>query len=72
MSPDPNALMAINGSDCTSDALLNNQALQRKSMRDESATLAAQATTMAACFNTLITGHLHMRKPGAHRPAPSP
>ena len=64
MSPDPIALMAVSAS----DALLNNQALQRKSMRDEIATLAAQATATAACFNTLITGHLHTRKPGADRP----
>lgn len=63
MSPDPNALMAVSAS----DALLNNQALQRKSMRDEIATLAAQATATAARFNTLITGHLHTRKPGANR-----
>jgi hypothetical protein len=65
MSADPDALIAINASDCASEALFNNQALQRKSVRDESATLAAQATTMAACFNTLITGRLRMRKPGA-------
>jgi len=44
MSPDPNALMAVSAS----DALLNNQALQRKSTRDEIATLAAQATATAA------------------------
>jgi hypothetical protein len=49
MSPDPNALMAASAR----DALLNNQALQRKSMRN--AALTAQATVTAACFNTLIT-----------------
>jgi hypothetical protein len=68
MSPDPSALMAANAR----DALLNNQALQRKSVRDEITTPAAQATATAACFNTLITGHLHARKPGANRQAPSP
>jgi hypothetical protein len=55
MSPDPDALMAASAS----DAVLNNQALQRETTRDAIATLAAQATTTAAYFNTLITGHLH-------------
>jgi hypothetical protein len=54
MSPDPNALMAASAR----DALLNDQALQRKSMRDEIATLTAQGAAAAACFNTLITGPL--------------
>jgi hypothetical protein len=63
MSPDPNALMAASAS----DALLNNQALQRKSTRHEIATLAVQATATAACFNTILTGHLQRRKPGANR-----
>src|SRR5580692_198918 len=35
MAPDPNTLMAVKASDCTGD-VLNNQALQRNSMRDES------------------------------------
>jgi hypothetical protein len=72
MTPDPNTLMAVKASGCTSDAPLNNQALQRNSMRDESATLTAQATAIPPCFNTLIASHLHARKPGAHRKAPSP
>jgi hypothetical protein len=72
MTPDPNTLMAVKASDCTSDAPLNNQALQRNSMRDESTTLTAQATAIPPCFNTLIAGHLLARKPGAHRQAPSP
>jgi hypothetical protein len=55
MTPDPNTLMAVNASDCTRDALLNNQALHRKRARDESATLAAQATAIPPCFDTLIT-----------------
>jgi hypothetical protein len=63
MSADPDAFNAINASDCASDALFNSQALQRKRMRDESATLAEQATTMAACFNTLITVHLQCENP---------
>jgi hypothetical protein len=66
MSPDPNALMTINASDRLSDALLNNQALQRENMRDASATLPAQATAIPSCFNTLITGPLHTRKPRRH------
>src|SRR5258707_10598877 len=72
MTPDPNTLMPVKASDCTSDALPNNQALQRNSMRDESATLTAQATAIPPCFNTLIGSHLHRRKPGAHRQASSP
>jgi hypothetical protein len=72
MTPDPNTLMAVNASDCTSDALLNNQALQRKSVRDESATFAAQATAIPLSFDSLIASRLHMRKPGANRQAPSP
>jgi hypothetical protein len=60
MTPDPNALMAASGS----DALLDKQALQRRSKK---AALTAQATAAAACLNTLITGHLHTPKAGAHR-----
>ena len=63
MSPDPNAVMATKAS----DALLSNHALQRKSTRVEIAALAPQATATTACSNTLITGHLHARKPGADR-----
>ena len=63
MSPDPNALMATSAT----DVLGNNQALQRKSMRDEIATLTVQATVTAARFNTSITGHLHTPKRGANR-----
>jgi hypothetical protein len=63
MSPDPDALSATT----TSDAPLNNQALHRKKTRDEIATLAAQAAATAVYFNTLITDHLHARKPGAGR-----
>jgi hypothetical protein len=51
MSPDPNALMATSAI----DVLLNSQALQRKSTRNEIATLAAQATAIAARFSTFIT-----------------
>jgi hypothetical protein len=57
MSPDPDTLMAINASDCMSDALPDNQTLQRKSMRDESATLAAQATAAVLCFNRFMASH---------------
>jgi len=46
MTPDPKTLMAVNASDWTSDAALNNQALQRKRVSDESGTLAAQATAI--------------------------
>jgi hypothetical protein len=62
MSPDAKALMAASAS----DALLNNQTLQTRNVRDESAAVPAQATTIAACFKTLIASHLHMRKPGAN------
>ena len=51
MSPDPNALMTISAS----DALLNSQALQRKSTRNEIATPAVQATAIAAPFSSFIT-----------------
>jgi len=71
MAPDPNTLMAVKASDCTGD-VLNNQALQRKSMRDESATLSAQATAVPPCLNAFIASHLPARIPGAHRQAPSP
>jgi hypothetical protein len=67
MIPDPSALTAVNASDCTRDTLLKTHALQRKSMRDESATLAAQATAIPPCFKTVITSDLHPRKPGANR-----
>jgi hypothetical protein len=60
MSPDPKALMAASAR----DALLSNQGLQRKSVK---ATLTVQATATVACFNILITGYLHTRKPGANR-----
>jgi hypothetical protein len=63
MSPDPIALMATSAS----DAPPNNRVLQRKSTRDEIATLTAQAIDTATYLNTLITGHLHARKPGANR-----
>jgi hypothetical protein len=63
MRPDPNAVMATSAT----DALLNNHALQRRSTRVEIAALAPQATATTACSNTLITGHLHVRKPGADR-----
>jgi hypothetical protein len=63
MSPDPSAVMVTSAS----DALLNNHTLQRKSTRVEIAALAPQATPTIACSNTLITGHLHSRKPGANR-----
>jgi hypothetical protein len=63
MRPDPSALKAASAI----DTLLNNQALQRESKRDEIATLTAQGAAAAACFNTLITGHLHVLKPGADR-----
>jgi hypothetical protein len=52
MTPDPNTLMAIKASDCTSDAPLNNQALQRNSMRDESATLTARRGAAGRCLGT--------------------
>ena len=51
MSPDPSALMTTSAS----DALLNSQALQRKSARSEIATLAVQTTATAARFSTFIT-----------------
>jgi hypothetical protein len=72
MTPDPHALMAVNASDSTSVALLDNQTLQRNSVRDASATLAAQATAISPCFNTFIASDLHTRKPGANRQAPFP
>jgi hypothetical protein len=37
MTPDPSTLMAVNASDGTSDAPLNNQALPRRSVTTESA-----------------------------------
>jgi hypothetical protein len=61
-TPDPHRLKAVNAIVCTSGALLNNQALQRNSVRDESATIAVQATATPPYFNTLITGHLLGRK----------
>ena len=63
MTPDTNTLKAVNASDCTSAALLNNKALKRTSVRDESATLAAQATAIPLCCDTLIAAYLPMRKP---------
>src|ERR1700744_832418 len=63
MSPDPNALTAASAN----EAVLNNQTLQRKSARDKVATVAAQATVTAVCFDTLIGDHLHARKSGANR-----
>jgi hypothetical protein len=44
MTADPNTLMTINAGNCRCDALLNNQALQRKSVKTEMVTPAAQAT----------------------------
>ena len=55
MAPDTKTLIAINTGQCGSDTLLNNKALQRKSMNTESATLVAKALTLPRCFNTLIT-----------------
>jgi hypothetical protein len=55
MTAEPRTLMAVNASDCTSDALRKTHALQRTSARDASATLAAQATAIVPCFNSLIT-----------------
>jgi hypothetical protein len=44
MTADPNTLMTINAGNCRSDTLLNSQALQRKSIKTETVTPAAQAT----------------------------
>jgi hypothetical protein len=63
MTPDPHTLMAVNASDSTSDALLNNQTLQRNSARDASATLAAQATAISPCFNSFIASDLLLESP---------
>ena len=55
MAPDTKALIAINTGQCGSDTLLNNKALQRKSVKTESATVAANALALPKCFSTLIT-----------------
>jgi hypothetical protein len=57
-TPDPHRLKPVNAIVCTSGALLNNQALQRNSVRDESTTIAAQAIAIPPYFNTLITSYL--------------
>ena len=57
-TPDPHRLRAVNAIVCTSGALLNNQALQRNSVRDESTTIAVQAMAIPPYLNTLVTGHL--------------
>jgi hypothetical protein len=54
MTPDPSTLIAVNASDCTRDTLLKTHALQRKSIRGKSAALAATATAIPLCFNTVI------------------
>jgi hypothetical protein len=72
ISPDPNTLMAITVSDCTSDTPRNNQSLVTRSIRDEIVALAAQATAAAPCLKTLIASHLRSRKPGANQQAPCP
>jgi hypothetical protein len=55
MNPDPHMLKAASAIDCASGVLINNQALQRNSMRDESTAIAAQATAIPQYFNSLIT-----------------
>jgi hypothetical protein len=67
MIPDPSTLIAVKASACTRDALLKTHAPQRKSIRDESAALAAHATAIPLCSNTVIASDLHPRKPGANR-----
>ena len=61
MSPDANALRVVNASDCTSDAPPNSQMLHRGRSRDESATLAVQATAKVPCFNAFIGSDLRDR-----------
>jgi hypothetical protein len=72
VTPDPHRLKAVNAIVCTSGALLNNQALLRNSVKDESATNAMQAMAIPPYFNTLITGHLLGRKSDTNRQAPYP
>jgi hypothetical protein len=55
MAPDTKTLIAINTGQCGSDTLLNNKALQRKSMKTESATLVAKALALPNCLISLIT-----------------
>jgi hypothetical protein len=72
LTPDPHRLKAVNATVCASGTLLNNQALQRDSVKDESTTIAAQATAIPPHFNTLITSHLLGRKSDTNREAPHP
>src|ERR1700730_10318326 len=51
-------LRVANAIVCTSGALLNNQALQRNNMRQESTTISAHATTIPPCCNTFMTSYL--------------
>jgi hypothetical protein len=41
MNPDPHMLKAASAIDCASGVLINNHVLERNSMRDESAAIAA-------------------------------
>jgi hypothetical protein len=63
--------VAINTGDCRSDAPLKTQALLRKTIVRETATLAVQAIANPPCFDTVIASHLHRKKPDASTSAVS-
>jgi hypothetical protein len=54
MNPDPHMLKTPSAIDPVSGVLINNQVLQRNSMRDESTTIAVQATAIPPYFISLI------------------
>jgi hypothetical protein len=55
VNPDPHMLKTPSAIARASGVLINNQVLQRNSMRDESTAIAAQATVIPRYFNSLIT-----------------
>jgi hypothetical protein len=54
--------MVVNARNCKGRALLINQILQRNSVKDKSAALAAETIATRSCFNALIASDLHPLK----------
>jgi hypothetical protein len=72
MNPDPHMLKAHSAIDCANGVLINNQVLQRNSMKDANAPITAPATAIPPYFNSLVTSPSPKAKSGADRQAPYP
>jgi len=72
VNPDPHMLKTPSAIDRARGVLINSQVLQRNSMRDESTTIAAQATVIPQYVNSLFTSPSPQAKFDTLRRAPYP